>query len=359
MLVLANWGRGAKALVSVRNEEKSEEAMAGMKDGSTLREHEDASEGESPLVQKLSSERMSTMEEDVAKVSADLVVKPSIASRSVGCDAIVRCQRLTSQISEVYIGGKQVEILEAGEVDEGRPAWARIRVPLSTTAGGRHVEVRTVDQDVATQDAGFTYYEPLAFGACGRDAQLKVPYGAQPGELPSVVVRKSGLVNGLALTAAPLAPISSQSAPQRYYFEVEVLRTSEKPRGTTRTVSIGFAWSDAAGFGYLPEQANQLRRALVAGGDLPRAHLDGSEVKKLSGWRPLVDVGEGAVLGAMLEVEAELLRLVIFQDGKQRCSVEVAHTLSWPGEPHGVVDVCGTVQQVALRQGSALPDMAC
>jgi len=106
--------------------------------------------------------------------------------------------------------------------------------------------------------------------------------------------------------------------------------------------------------------ARNLPRAFVVGGDLPRFYFAGKELAKLSaGWRPLFDVGTGTVLGALLQVQPGTAKLTILQDGVPRCSSEAELPDSrWEGPPHGAVDVCGTVQRVALRQGAEIPRAA-
>jgi len=105
--------------------------------------------------------------------------------------------------------------------------------------------------------------------------------------------------------------------------------------------------------------ARTLPRSFIVGGDLPRVYLAGKEHSKVSGWRPLCDVGAGAVLGALLQVHSLTAKLTILQDGVARCTVETELPDSrWDGPPHGVVDVCGTVQRVVLRQGVEIPRAA-
>merc|ERR1719189_1459303 len=99
-------------------------------------------------------------------------------------------------------------------------------------------------------------------------------------------------------------------------------------------------------WGRLPEIAADLRRAFLVGGDLPKAHLDGGQVCKVSGWRPLLDLGEGASVGVLLEENGQELSLTVFQDGVRRCSTTARKPETWAGEPHGVVDVCGCVRRV-------------
>mmetsp|Transcript_12674 Transcript_12674/g.32860 ORF Transcript_12674/g.32860 Transcript_12674/m.32860 type:complete len:184 (+) Transcript_12674:1-552(+) len=106
-----------------------------------------------------------------------------------------------------------------------------------------------------------------------------------------------------------------------------------------------------------------MSRAFVVGGDLPRAHLGGRELRKITGWRPMLDTEVGSVVGVMLErLEAKedglcLHRLTVVQNGARRCSVEAEIPQAWREacSVHGVVDVCGTVQCVELRQAMPPP----
>lgn len=115
--------------------------------------------------------------------------------------------------------------------------------------------------------------------------------------------------------------------------------------------------------GQMPEQASQLPRALVLGGDPPKAFLGDKELQKLTTWRPLLDVSEKTLLGALLEMpqqQPERLLVSIFQDGELKCSCEAAvpSDWTWPalGPPNGLVDVAGTVTALRLRQGAAAPE---
>uniref|UniRef100_A0A7S1R742 Uncharacterized protein n=1 Tax=Alexandrium catenella TaxID=2925 RepID=A0A7S1R742_ALECA len=160
---------------------------------------------------------------------------------------------------------------------------------------------------------------------------------------------------------------------------------AQRCTGTTRTLSLGFAWpgqpqnapaptvqeaisgcctasatSPQVTSARLPEMARSLPRSFVVGGDLPRVYLGGKEFSRISsGWRPLFDVCTGSVLGALLQVQSSTAKLTILQDGVCRCTVEVELPDDrWAASPHGAVDVCGTVQCVALRQGVEIPRAA-
>jgi len=190
----------------------------------------------------------------------------------------------------------------------------------------------------------------VGFGAAGYNIELSAAADALASQPPSVAWRRTGLVNGITLTAAPLSPLGcgGLAGVERYYLEAEVLEVAEKRSG--RTMALGFAWPLPGG--HLPETAAALPRAFVVGGDLPRAHLGGRDLGKVSGWRPVLDVAAGTRLGWLLEADAGALRLSVLQDGTCRCVVEAARPEGWFGPPHGVVDVCGTVRRVQLRQGA-------
>jgi len=51
-------------------------------------------------------------------------------------------------------------------------------------------------------------------------------------------------------------------------------------------------------------------------------------------------------------------QLTIFQDGVRRCSVEADVPEAWGDDVFGIVDVCGTVQRIALRQAALPPGQA-
>jgi len=233
----------------------------------------------------------------------------------------------------------------------------------------------------------------MGFGACGQNVALSAASGAPPGAPPGVAARTTGLVQAVALTAAPLplqvpalaepsgsVDVASLVFPLRYYFEVEVLEVLEQR--SSKTLALGFAWplcvpeplpappvpaSEAAAptpeaavptwvvSGRLPENASALPRSFVVGGDLPKVHLAGKELGKVSGWRPILDVGAGAVLGALLEVDVSTCRLTIFQNSELRFTTEASLPEGWTGAPYGIVDVCGTVRRVQLRQGALPP----
>mmetsp|Transcript_19695 Transcript_19695/g.59933 ORF Transcript_19695/g.59933 Transcript_19695/m.59933 type:complete len:660 (+) Transcript_19695:3-1982(+) len=293
---------------------------------------------------------------------AGISVEPACGSCIAGCVAEVRCGGLDGPVSEALVGGVHAEVLTSA-------AWgARIRVPPAAAAGPKSVEVRTAKwrQRVAVSEAAFRYYEPVTFGPCGKNVELATSSASsQPptGEaMRDVATRTSGLLDGVVLTAEPLPAVPAEGSPHgcQYYFEVEVLDAAQRCTGTTRTVSLGFAWSapgEAAA--RPPEMARQLPRSFVVGGDLPRAYLSGRELCKVLGWRPLFDVAGGSVIGALLQVRAGSARLTVVQDGACRCSAEAELPEGrWEGAPHGVVDVCGTVQRVALRQGAEVPGAA-
>ncbi|CAK0792445.1 unnamed protein product [Prorocentrum cordatum] len=299
-----------------------------------------------------------------------------------GCEAEVAAAGLGAPIAEVLVGGARAEIL--GPCGGG---GVRVRLPPGRAGAPLAVEARAAGWErlVASAQDAFRYCESVAFGACSSNVQLASEEGAAEA-CRSVASRVSGLVNGVALTAAPLPELGEDvgvpAGWRGYYFEVEVTQVSEKRTG--RTVALGFAWPLQASWpqdpadvgptpsassskvaasawelsGRLPENASAMTRAFVAGGDLPKAFLGGRELGKLSGWRPVLDVGAGAVLGALLEVGPGALRLTVFQDAVRRCSTEAALPPGWSGAPHGVVDVCGSVQGVRLRQGAAPPRAA-
>ncbi|CAE8587699.1 unnamed protein product [Polarella glacialis] len=209
----------------------------------------------------------------------------------------------------------------------------------------------------------------------------------------------------LSFSPAPRSRIDSEEATEdktrRYYFELEVLEIADKR--SSKTLSLGFAWRLPQGLlideseetelqrqdsmaslelrrsipkgverrpsisawvrgSGLPESAAALPRSVVIGGDLPKAFVGGQEVARINtGWRPLLDLVPGSVLGALLEVDAgdEQMRLAVFQDGERRAFAEapVPRDWRWPslGDPSGVVDVCGNVLRVALRQNARPP----
>lgn len=317
---------------------------------------------------------------------AEVSVEPTQGPRHAGCLAEVRCGGLDGPVSEVLVNGKHVEVLSA-------TCWgARVRLPPVPRPGPASVEVRAARwrQRVAVAEAGFRYYESIGFGPHGKNIQLADEPNAPPGveAAKTVAARVTGLLDGVVLTSAPLLPIFTEGLPQvRYYYEFEVLETAQRVTGTTRTLSLGFAWHgppperpvvDAAGAGCfqaaqvqatgssavprVPDMARSHPLSFVVGGDLPRVYVATKEISKVSsGWRPLFDVGVGSVLGVMLQVQLGSAKLVILQDGSCRCSMEAqlpSDDARWSGPPHGVIDVCGTVQRVALRQGAEIPRAA-
>lgn len=255
-----------------------------------------------------------------------------------GCEAHVTTTGLQGAICEVLLGGKPAEVLEV--LPRGR---ARVRLPpAGTTQGPLRVEARTQRWRlcVAVADDAFKYQKTLAFGAHGLNVELA----------DGCACRSNGLTKALALTAEPLKELDRLELTDNrcFYFEFEVVGVSEKR--TSRTLALGFAWDADR----LPDTAAEMPRSIVVGGDLPRAHFNGREFGKVSGWRPLVDVGAGSILGALLEVGSCSLTANIFQDGRRRCSVEVPlpDEARWLQEaPFGVIDVCGSVTRVTLRSG--------
>mmetsp|Transcript_71263 Transcript_71263/g.202020 ORF Transcript_71263/g.202020 Transcript_71263/m.202020 type:complete len:630 (-) Transcript_71263:15-1904(-) len=309
------------------------------------------------------------------KRQATVTITPS-SGPCAGCEAEVNVDGLEAPISDVLVGAEPTEILEA------TGSRLRIRVPPSSARGPLSVEVRTAGWHLhtASVDAAFSYYEPIGFGTCGHNVSLSAGPSIPAGVPPAIATRTSGLVHGVALTASPLplllGPLASSPGPAgprgpgaeclgpmlRYYLEAVVLGVLEQR--TSRAPAIGFAWPlrpageasrETWAAGGVPENAASLPRSFVAGGDLPRAHLGGKELGKLSGWRPLLDVRAGTVLGALLELDAGMGRLSVFQDSICRCVTEGAVPDSWSGAPHGVIDVCGNVCSVQLRQGAMPP----
>lgn len=308
-----------------------------------------------------------------------LRLQPSRAPCSGGSEAEILAEGLVGCIEEVLVGGVACELLETGQ---GR---ARVRVPAAA-CGPARVEVRTAAwrQCLAVNESALEYFSVVSFGPCGRNVELS----AREGDSTQVLAtRSSGLVDAVTLTSElPRLP-TERAECAKYYFEFDVLEVSEKR--TNRTLSLGFAWmlpqgileeqgagdsSEAAAArpslkraasswvptGALPESASQLPRSFVVGGDLPKALLGGREVGKVQGWRPLLDVVAGTVLGALLEVDDAILRIKVMQDGRERCCIEgpLPDEWRWPNlvAPNGVVDVCGKITQVALRQGASPPE---
>ena len=316
-------------------------------------------------------------EEELATAATSLepLVQISPASGpSHGYEAEVSVQGLSGEICEVLVGGEPAEILETSE------GGVRVRVPRGRPGVPLATEVRTAGwrRCVAQAQATVQYYEPVQFGACGRNVDLSASEArSQPSdEFRPVATRREGLVHGVALTSTALlptllpAPAASRDAGpaaphEAYYFEVGVLEL--RAEKTIKTLSLGFAWRDqkpttSAASSHLPESARELPRSFVVGGELPKAHFDRAEAGKVAGWRPLLDVASGSVLGALLErfrgaSGRDSLRLTVFQDGRRRCSAEAEVPPAWGsvGAPHGMVDVCGHVTSVELHQDARPP----
>jgi len=221
---------------------------------------------------------------------------------------------------------------------------------------------------------------PLGFGAVGPNVSLEAP---SPGR-SAVAARRPGAFGsdgGIACTSRPLLPEMPAGAgrrgratSRRYFFEVQV---PEVAKGTTESMSLGFAWSaGASGAAELAsaKTARGLPLALVVGGDLPRAYCCGRVVGTEIGWRPILHVREGSVVGAVLEVsrcaalpdseQAFRASLAVLQDGSKRAEVvmdlepgsgddaALLGVLSDPSlDPYGVVELCGNVRRVQLYSG--------
>lgn len=249
---------------------------------------------------------------------------------------------------------------------------------------------------------------------------FRAPGGGEEGLnwLPVIAARPGErILHGVCFTAAPLQPLPSEPGVlPRHYFEVMIMEAVHG--GTTKTLSIGFAWPPAkpetnsaeeafapldrvcalaspqerpaqceelsadddesleltrdkslrrsvssheeevsTGRG-LPELARDLPYAFVVGGDLTRAHLGGEDLGKVSGWRPLKDATKGSYIGCLLEQDEDLWRLSIYQQGERRCKVEAPPPAWAHGPPHGVLDIAGAVSRVQLRQGTSVLQQA-
>jgi len=295
-----------------------------------------------------------------------LQLRPSAAPRLGGIEVEVDCPDLLGGVSEVVIGGVKAEILEVS----GRTA--KVRVQPSTDIGAKDVEVRAhgYERYVSSAKAAFHFYDAIHFGKCGRNIELSDgPQGAK-----IIAQRKEGLLHGIVLTQSALEPLppeaatsssskSSCSGPQ-YYYEIDV-REPHLPSTRSRTILLGFAWARNPAsataepdFGILPEVSSEMPRTLVVGGDLPKVFLDGKEVAKVPGWRPVKDVVPGTMLGLQLApVGNHVWQLSIFQDADLRCTINVTLPESWTeAPPHALIDVCGAVKCVKLRQ-NALPPL--
>jgi len=154
----------------------------------------------------------------------------------------------------------------------------------------------------------------------------------------------------------------------QYYFELEVLETC---LGAGRAFALGFVWGPLCregGRGLLPESASSLPRSLVLGGEPPLLYLGGLSLGEPRTRRLALPIVAGSVLGVLLEASAgsgeapATLRLAVFQDGALRAEAlqpvlqEQAPWAFVPGaRPQGVVDLCGSVRSVRLRDVSRLP----
>jgi len=310
---------------------------------------------------------------------------------TAGCEAHIVATGLRGTIAAVTVGGKAAEIVEAS--DDG----LRVQVPPGIAEGPVSVEVwRDGWKDyVARVEHGFSYFEALTFGACGLNVELSAP-PAMSSQATAVAFRREGLVQAVAVTSQPVPQRPGAGRRGRRYFEVGVLELSEQK--TTKTMSLGFAWAPAGdggsaggstssgpprsadgaalaaptaqpsaapaaaaaagpAWGRLPENAAAMQRAFVVGGELPKAHLAGQEVGKVTKWRPLRDVVAGSSVGALLEETEDELSLTVFQDSVQRFSITAMRPKEWAAAAvHGVVDISGHVRRVELKQGVAVPE---
>lgn len=318
------------------------------------------------------------VDDSAAEASPDepgVQVTPAAAPRGAGCEALVTSKALPGAVSDVLVGGREVEILEV--TSKG----VRVRIPPGQAPGPMRVEVRRSgwQEYVASCDGAFSFYEALSFGSvCGRNIEL----AAGAAGLPSIARRREGLLHGIAITAQPIPDVlGAGPAPRgrRRYFEVDVLEVAE--RRMLKTLWIGFVWPQSdtndstvasgifagdptssssappcASFGrWLPETADDLRNAFIVGGDPPKVrYLDG-EASKVAGWRPIREVVVGSTLGALLEEDGDEISLTVYQDGLRRCSTSASSRGFGAGAPHGLVDVCGSVVAVELKQGAVPP----
>lgn len=172
------------------------------------------------------------------------------------------------------------------------------------------------------------------------------------------------LLNGVAITAAALAsrsPKTKTPALRRFYFEFQVENIEN---GLLDTLELGFVWGPPTRVRDLPEVAHMLPRSLVVGGETPRAYLDGHDIGKVNGWRPLVHVTRNSRIGALLEVqgprgsEPGSLMFKVYQDDDARAEMRWEPETFDGGKlkaPHGVVDVKGCVRQVRLLDVPIFP----
>lgn len=233
-----------------------------------------------------------------------------------------------------------------------------------------------------------------AFGLAGANVELLPdnPDAAQASLLeapqwqtPTVVACRclNSAVHAVAVTSAPLPattayrpadPSEAWPGAQCFYFELEVL---ELEVGMADAMAMGFAWEPPLEAARLPVAASALPRSLVLGGDLPCTYFDTIDLGRVHGWRPLVHVAQGSIVGALLEIcwkggkrgsnpsalpgrGLPEMRLSIFQDGTRRASVRPLLPQD-PGAwlprqaagPHGVVDLRGGVRRVRLTDAAA------
>mmetsp|Transcript_94985 Transcript_94985/g.207767 ORF Transcript_94985/g.207767 Transcript_94985/m.207767 type:complete len:935 (+) Transcript_94985:188-2992(+) len=324
-----------------------------------------------------------------------LRVRPCRGS-SAGCEVQVglfHTLKTDPEVEEVLVGGKPATLIEASKKQ------LLLRLPPGQAAGPLQVELRRRgwQRYVVVAEEAFQYFEAMSFGVCGRNVQLQTASAEMA--LLSVATRPTGLSNAIALTSAPVPiarrpmkrPIKQQqhegaeaSAEQdqiegdaslerqqeteehsvvRRYFEIEIEEVSDQR--STKTLTIGFVWPNVSetspisdhsksAFGRLPEEASELKRSFSIGGGRTKTFVDGKDAGAISGWRPLTEVTTGSRIGALLEEEGSNLRLTIYQEGHARCSSSTPNV--WAGvDPHGLVDVNGSLKQVAIIQGALPP----
>ncbi|CAK9032739.1 unnamed protein product [Durusdinium trenchii] len=293
-----------------------------------------------------------------------------------GGEVEVEVENLAGSISEVLVNGARCQILQSFPRD-GR-CVAQIEVPAISddeVGGACDVEVRSASwHRHVVREPALNYFPLMSFIAWGPNIDAT---SSRPGRPSDVATRRKGLISAVAVTSElkplPVAPAGDSGHSQRFYFEVEVESLAEKR--TNRTLALGFVWQLPHAIllgpeslkrpaslwtpdGQMPEQALQLPRSFVLGGDPPKAYLAGREVAKLS-WRPLLEVALKNTLGVFLEMQTDRLIISIFQDGELKCTNEapVPEDWKWPslGSPHGLLDVAGTVTALKLRHGAEPP----
>eukprot|EP00435_Cladocopium_sp_Y103_P010477 s1104_g2.t1 len=269
---------------------------------------------------------------------SQLHVEPSRVA-TCGGEAELEVDGLAGPISEVLANGVACEVLSRFERSGRQGAQVQIPAASDLAGGAVELEVRSASwQRHLIRETALTYFPLMSFMACGSNIELTSRKGVQP----DVATRKKGLISAVVVTSElkPCGPQGgdvSEEQGQRFYFEVLVDALSEKR--TNRTLALGFVWQLPQALllgpetgrkrpaalwapdGQMPEQALQLPRSLVLGGDPPKAYLAGKEVAKLS-WRPLLEVTLKNVLGVLLEMTADHLSISIFQDGDLKCTVE-------------------------------------